>query len=227
MDGTITFYSRVNMLLNPASVVLDIGCGRAAYRNDEINFRKKIRILKGRCRKVIGIDVDEKARSNPCIDEFRLIRGEPWPVGDGSVGLCICDSVLEHVKNPHAFFDECRRVLVPGGYLAIRTANILSYFGLFSIIIPSKIHTKLLAGLQPHRRKEDIFPTHYKCNTRRKLRKIFKKHGFDAVVYGYGAEPSYLTFSKIAYYTGVLHQRYAPSIFKTALFAFGRKIERS
>ena len=74
------------------------------------------------------------------------------------------------------------------------------------------------------RLEEDVFPTRYRCNTRRKIARMYRKYGFDsACVYGYDAEPGYLTFSWLTYFLGVLHQRFAPRMFKAALFAFGRK----
>jgi hypothetical protein len=51
-----------------------------------------------------------------------------------------------------------------------------------------------------------------------------KKSGLQCVVYGYEAEPSYLSFSKMAYLFGVIHQKFAPRFMKPALFAFGRML---
>jgi hypothetical protein len=36
IDGTVAFYKKVNALINPASVVLDLGCGRGAYGDDPV-----------------------------------------------------------------------------------------------------------------------------------------------------------------------------------------------
>ena len=58
-----------------------------------------------------------------------------------------------------------------------------------------------------------------------KIKKILAQNNFDGYVYGYEAEPSYLQFSKIAYFLGTVYQRCAPKIFKVALFAFAQKIE--
>ena len=49
-----------------------------------------------------------------------------------------------------------------------------------------------------------------------------KKNSIEGVVYGYEAEPSYLSFSTIAYSLGVLHQKFAPEFIKPAIFAFGK-----
>src|SRR5947208_7733071 len=82
IDGTIAFYTRVNALLKPSYVVVDIGCGRGGYFDDPADMRRKLRILKGKTQKVIGIDVDEAARDNPFIDEFRRLESDAWPVPD-------------------------------------------------------------------------------------------------------------------------------------------------
>ncbi|MCP4645039.1 MAG: methyltransferase domain-containing protein, partial [bacterium] len=143
---------------------------------------------------------------------------------DRSVDTCICDTVLEHVEDPDLFFTEAARVIRPGGHLCLRTPNVLSYFGLLSKLIPNKRHAAVLARVQDDRAPDDVFPTLYRCNTRARLRAMFRKHRFDASVYGYEAEPSYLSFSKLAYALGVLHQKFAPNALKVSLFAFGRKL---
>jgi len=201
-----------------------VGCGRGSYAEDPIPLRRELRILKGRCKKVIGIDVDESARQNPFLDEFRLTEGRDWPFEGESVDVCICDSVLEHIADPDAFFAECRRVLRPGGYLCIRTPNVLSYVGLASKIIPNRFHALVAAKVQGARKQEDVFPTRYACNTKWKLRRLLRKYGFDACVFGYEAEPSYLSFCRFLYAVGVIHQRFAPDALKVGIFAFGRKV---
>ena len=223
VDGTILFHTRVNALVDANSVVLDVGCGRGAYQDDEIPIRRDLRILKGKCRKVVGIDVDPEAAKNPYLDVFHLLEGPRWPIEDESIDLCVCDFVLEHVDDPDAFFSECRRVLRRGGYLCVRTANVRSYFGLLSRMIPNRHHAGLLSRVQRARKPEDVFPTVYRCNTPGVLRRFLQKHGFHSVVYAYEAEPSYLEFSRLFYGLGVLHQKYAPSALKISLFGFARK----
>lgn len=224
IDGTILFYARVNALVNSSSVVLDIGCGRGSYGDDQIKIRRDLRILKGRVNKVIGIDIDRQAVGNPFLDEFHLIDGENWCIPQGSIDLCIADFVLEHIKTPDNFFRECSRVLKPNGYLCIRTPNLLSYFGLISKMVPNRFHGAVLKAAQKGRREEDIFPTLYKCNTKRKLQRMLESYQFDGLVYEYEAEPSYLSFSKVLYFLGVLHQRFAPKNLKVSLFAFAKKV---
>ncbi len=223
IDGSILFYTRVNSLIDSSSVLLDVGCGRGAYAEDPVSVRRELRMFKGKCEKVIGIDVDEGAARNPFLDEFRRLEDSRWPIEDESVDACICDWVLEHVRDPESFFSECQRVIRPGGYLCIRTANVRSYVGLFSRLIPNRFHTPVLDKIQHDKKDEDVFPTTYRCNTKRKIRKMLDKSGFDNCVYEYESEPYYLSFNRLFYWSGVIHQRFALSMFKPAIFAFGRK----
>ena len=223
IDGTVIFYNRVQALLQPTSIVVDVGCGRGAYFADALTHRRNLRILKGKCQKVIGLDPDPRAKDNPFLDEFLPLDGSRWPLDDSSADLCLADNVLEHVESPADFFSECRRILKTGGVLCIRTPNLLSYFGLFSKLIPNRQHGQWLSKVKDTQ-GEDIFPTFYRCNTLPSLRRAFREHGFEAYVYGYEAEQSYLSFSRLTYLLGVLHQRLAPQLLRVGLHGFGRKI---
>lgn len=222
-DGTMAFYQRVNALLTPSSVVLDVGCGRGEYAEDPVASRKALRSLRGKSAAVIGIDRDPAAASNPCIDEFRAISGERWPLDGETVHLCLVDSVLEHVGDPDAFFAECRRVVRPGGYVCVRTPNSLGYATVITRLIPNSAHSAVLAKVQPGRQAVDVFPTLYRCNSPRRLRETLVRHGFKACVFGYGPEPVYLGFSTLAFSLGVAWAAVAPSVLQGTLFAFARR----
>ena len=224
IDGTVAFYARVQELIRPDFTVLDIGCGRGGFQNDSVAIRKRLRVLKGNVKTVLGIDVDTEACTNPYLDEFRLIKGFPWPVRDGIIDLCPSDNVLEHVEDPGAFFTECNRVLKPGGYLCIRTTNKWSYVGLLARLIPKGFQGRVLRIAQPLRKEKDVFPTLYKCNSPQAINHHLFHNDFEGVVYGYDSEPRYLSFSRIAYFFGVLHEKFAPSCIRATLFVFARKL---
>lgn len=222
-DGTIAFYSRVNALIEPSFVLVDFGCGRGQHTEDPVAFRRDLLCFKGRVAKVIGLDVDNAGQANPTIDEFRILAPyQDWPIEDKSTNLVLCDSVLEHLATPECFFQQARRVLVDGGYLCVRTTNSLGYVGIGSRLVPNRLHSTLLSRLQGSRKEEDVFPTLYRCNTIRSVRRLMNAHGFRAAVYGHTHEPTYLRFSKLAYALGVLHQRWAPNVCGLTIFAFGQ-----
>jgi SAM-dependent methyltransferase len=221
-DGTIAFFNRVNALIDPSFVVLDVGCGRGAYNEDPVTFRKNLRILKGKADKVIGIDLDPVGKENPFLDDFRLIQGDSWPIETDSIDLIVCDNVLEHVPNPERLFMEIQRVLKNGGYLCIRTPNRWNYIAIASTLIPNHYHPKVISVIQKGRKQEDVFPTVYKCNSVWKLGDMMKRHGMKNVVYGYEPDPAYLKFSRLAYLIGVIYQKFSPKFIKSELFAFGK-----
>ena len=224
MDSMISFCVRVNALVGVSDVVADIGCGRGAYGEDPLPFRRDLRVFRGRVAKVIGLDVDPEASKNPHIDEFRLLTGPRFPLDDASVDVILADAVIEHVEDPAAFFRECARVLRSGGYLCVRTTNLISYVGIAARLIPNRFHARIVARLQDRREERDVFPTRYHCNTVGKLRRTLQASGFEAVVYGVQGEPSYLAFSKPVFKLGVALHRLTPRSFGASLLGFARRL---
>jgi SAM-dependent methyltransferase len=228
VDGNIAFYGRIRAMVQPDMVVLDVGCGRGGAADlFEKHPYAKIRVFKGRCKKVIGIDVDDAGEQNTLIDEFRKIEGDRWPVDDASIDLLFADAVLEHLENPDAFFAECSRVVKPGGIICFRTPNKWSYFAMASAIIPNRLHGKVLSYVQPGRQERDIFPTYYRANTTRALKRLLKAHHFEGCVYRHISEPSYFLFSEFVYGMGVRLHRWLPSIFWPETNIFARRIADS
>jgi SAM-dependent methyltransferase len=222
-DGTIAFYLRVAALLEPSFTVLDFGCGRGAYTDDPLRIRRELRIFKDRAARVIGLDTDPAAESNPFLDRFHLLENDFWPVEDETADLIVCDHVLEHLPSPTAFFAEAYRTLKPGGYLCIRTPNAWGYPALASRLIPTFLHLRVLKRAKERLKPQDVFLTYYRCNTLPAIRHALRAHAFDGIVYGFRAEPSYLAFSPITYWLGVLYQRFAPGFLCTVLFSFSCK----
>lgn len=225
IDGTVAFYSRVNSMLGSDDIVLDVGAGRgAALIDDRVEFRRNLRKLRGKCKKVIGIDVDANARSNPGLDEFHMINDvSAWPVADSSVDILTADFVLEHVNDPALFFKEVVRVLKPGGVFCARTTNRLGYVGLIASMVPNNRHAKVARFAQKDRAEIDVFPTRYQVNTVWVAKQYLKSAGLEGVVYGYEAEPSYLQFSALAYAVGKFLHALTPGILRSTLFIFCRK----
>lgn len=225
-DGTLAFLNRVHALLPDAGTVLDIGCGRGEASEDRCAWRRKLADLRAPGRHVVGIDVDPAGRANPIIDEFRPIAADfRWPVEDASVDCAVARSVLEHVPDPGAFFSELVRVLRPGGVFCAHTPNRWGYPALGASLVPNRLHAKVLGSMQADRQERDVFPTLYRMNTGRALRRLAVRHGLDCVVFSWEADPSYLGFSAIAYRIGALAHRLIPAPFRTVLFVWMRKAQ--
>lgn len=222
-DGTVQFYARAQSLLSPSDVCLDIGCGRGAQAEDSNRLRRSLLTFKGKCRKVIGVDIDPAGARNPLLDEFRLIDGLQWPVDDETIDFAVSDFTLEHVGDVERYFSEIERVLKRGGHLCLRTTNSWGYVALAAKLISTRHHSRVLRMAQPDRQMQDVFPATYRCNSVPKLRAMLNRHGFDAVVCGVESEPTYLHFSKAAYAIGVVLQKITPPWFRNCLLVYARK----
>ena len=79
VDGTICFYTRVNSLITPLTVLLDFGCGGGTYAHDTVRLRRDLRIFRNRVARTIGLDVDEMARRNHAgqIDKISIQKRRP------------------------------------------------------------------------------------------------------------------------------------------------------
>lgn len=84
-DGTIEFYGRIKALITPEMRVEDFGAGRGAwFEEDESQYRREMRLLRGHVTEVIGCDIDEAVLKNNAVDRSVIVRaGESWPVPAG------------------------------------------------------------------------------------------------------------------------------------------------
>ncbi len=109
---------RLLALLPQGDSILEIGIGTGSLLTD----------LAARASRVIGVDHSpamlEEARrklTEAGLDSIDLRLGEMThlPVPDASVGCVVANMVLHHAADPLAVLGEIRRVLLPGGVLAL------------------------------------------------------------------------------------------------------------
>ena len=222
-DGTVAFYMRVAALTTPASRVLDLGCGTGAHIMAASGFPRAVQQLRGRVLEVIGADVDERARMNPFIDRFLLIEKDTVPLSAESVDVCVCDWSLEHITRIDHFFDECYRVLRPGGYLCIRTPNALHYSSLGARMIPFRYHHAIRRWLHQFHSPSDVHPTYYRCNSRSRLRAKLHQAGFLPMVYAHRGESHLPGTGRLLGLVGEVIERLSPPLLWHELHAFGSK----
>jgi SAM-dependent methyltransferase len=136
--------------------------------------------------------------SNPLLDERHVVAaGGRLPLADDSVDLIVADFVFEHVDDPDAVASELRRVLREGGWICARTPNIHGYIAWGARAIPNSLHTRALRRLQPGREAVDVFPTRYRLNSPKALKRQFPQAAYTHASYGHFVDPPYFGNSTV------------------------------
>jgi SAM-dependent methyltransferase len=122
---------------------------------------------------VVAADVSPVALSRAAqrLPDARTVELEPdvpLPFADGSFELALCAETLEHVRDVQLLLSELRRVLVPGGTLALTTPAHGRATGL-----------AILAG--GFERRFDPLSPHLRFLSRRSLGGLLNELGFEVV----------------------------------------------
>jgi ArsR family transcriptional regulator len=103
-------------------VIADLGAGEGTISQ----------LMAQRAKKVIAIDNSEKmvefgtelARKHGIGNmEYRLGDLEDVPIRAGTVDLAFLSQALHHARHPHRAVEEARRILKPGGRIAVLDLN--------------------------------------------------------------------------------------------------------
>lgn len=126
-DPVLQFMRMLYDFVEPTSQVLDIGAGAG---------EKNVYKLKGRCREIIGVDLDSRVASNPLLDKGLVADVERLPFERGSFDVVFSICVLEHIEKPRKFVAEVKRVLRPGGHFLTLVPNQFHYVTFLSKMTP-------------------------------------------------------------------------------------------
>ncbi len=177
--------------------VLDIGAGAG-----ENNCYQ----LKGRCREIVGVDVDPRVVDNPLLDRGVTADASGLPFDDATFDVAFSVYVLEHVENPGSFVREVGRVLKPGGLFLALTPNKYHYVSALSSLTPTSFHKWY--NKKRGREEDDTFPTFYRMNSRSSLHRVFCENGFTPEAEQLiEVRPNYLTFSVPTFLLGAAYER--------------------
>ncbi len=145
--------------LGPAGAVLDLGCGDG----------RLAALLEADERTLADVSPVALARARERLPAARAVELEPdapLPLPDGAFDLVLCAETIEHVRDVQLLLSEARRVLRPGGRLALTTPAHGRLAGL-----------RVLAG--GFERQFDPLSPHIRFLSRRSLRALLDAMGFD------------------------------------------------
>jgi len=164
------FAETLRQTILPGDHILDAGCGTGKFFS--FDFAKK-----AGCR-LVGTDTRKDINDNFEMDFCVRAKLNVLPFADASFDVVNCRLVIEHVDFPDQVVKEFYRVLKPGGRLAIFTPNLLHYFGATAKLTPHWFHVWFNSRVRGFD-ENDTFPTHYRSNTRRRLRRLALESGFN------------------------------------------------
>jgi SAM-dependent methyltransferase len=135
--------------LGPVERALDAGCGdgRLTAELDAADLTAA---------DVSAVALERAAARLPGATLVELEPDAPFPLGDAAFDLVLCAETVEHVRDVQLFLSEIRRVLRPGGELALTTP-----------------------WTAPLVRPEDPLSPHLRRVTRRSLRRVLGELGFE------------------------------------------------
>jgi SAM-dependent methyltransferase len=176
----VTYARLVTARLSSASRWLDAGCGRQSFADglDEVERE----VIRG-ARFAVGCDLEcgalQKHRS---LDVRVCCMLDELPFSGSSFNLVTLNNVVEHLEKPEVVFREFARILEPDGRIVIQTPNAGSWLvRLIRVgrrLLPEALALRFIRFLE-FREPEDVFPTHYRANTRKRLSHVLRSAGFD------------------------------------------------
>lgn len=164
-------------------LVIDVGCGSLARVFPVMPY----------ARQIVGIDISRSqlklAKQTLAHAEFDnqqagkvdIVLGDitHLPFRKSVFAVALCWDVMEHVSDLEGALQEISAIQVLGGFLFVRTSNILN-----PLIFLSKIESLLPKGWRralEHRFKIDTFDRYYKANLPWVLQKSMRAEGYDAL----------------------------------------------
>ena len=167
--GTDKFFAMIAQRTPRGGRILEIGAGPSNQTS---------RFLAG-LGQVHGLDPDPDVASNDALASWALMEGPRYPFDDGAFDICVSNYVIEHVEDAQAHLVEISRVLAPGGAYLFRTPNFFHYVGLAAHFTPHSFHLQVANRLRDAPEdSHDPYPTMYRLNTRRAIRRSAAAAGF-------------------------------------------------
>lgn len=179
------YQSMVEHIVTDQTKWVDIGGGHQVFPSNPWLARE----LSKRCKLLVGIDPSDNLAKNEFVHEKIQSTLEEARMTE-AFDLATLHMVAEHVEDPSRFCAALEKAVIPGGYVVILTPYKWSLASVVAATTPDKYHSIAVRSTSPLRVESDVFPTHYRLNTRGQLRDHLSAAGFEEVLFRYVADLS-------------------------------------
>ena len=162
----------IDQLVTEGCEWVDVGGGKSLLPSNEALAAS----LSERCKFLCGVDPSENINNNTLLHEKSQCMIEDYR-SNRSFDLATMRMVAEHVGQPQLAIASLSRLVRSGGKLVIYTPYRWSPSAIAASITPLRFH-QFMANFLWASHEEDVFPTVYRMNTRRRLRSLLEPAGF-------------------------------------------------
>jgi SAM-dependent methyltransferase len=201
--------TELDPLLGKDVWLLDAGCGS---QMEQVNrWQPHVGVA-------VGVELDPALGKTGAAIPVRASM-EALPFTENSYDVIVSREVCEHLPDPVRAFNELKRVVKPDGRILIVTPNKYEYFSIISRLLPTKLKELFLSRVFGED-AYDNFPTYYRVNTPRAIRKVAAASRLEIEklipIRNY---PYYLMFSKTLFYLGILLDKAVARLRLTSLYS--------
>ena len=177
-NSTWAYRQALEGLVTPSTRWLDLGCGHQLLPTWMDDGERAAAALIGRAPLVVGLDqVPSQLVKHGTIRRRVAADIARLPLRSGAFDLVSANMVLEHVADGARLLSEVGRVIAPGGRFIFHTPNRRFYQIALSMWVPQGIRRRA-ASLIEGRDMDDVFPTHYRMNTRPAIEALASSGGW-------------------------------------------------
>jgi len=128
---------------------------------------------------VVGVDRElYQLRQHKTISHQVQADISNLPFKQDAFDFVSANMVVEHLSAPERQFREIHRVMKPDGVFLFHTMNSAGYIALVSRLVPQCLKN-ILIRIFEGRTPPDVFPTFYRVNNKKRVRKVARETQFE------------------------------------------------